>query len=434
MKSGKCKVQTAKSERGARSCRQSFSIFHFPLSTFHSRAAFTLIEMLVVMAIIATLAGMLTGVILYARNLSIRVQCQQNLHQIGEAVSVLVLNNNGLCPIGPPVSSAYPSSGLSNAYPKPQASDNATPNMLPNNSGFPWWARVFEQWDVDMGELFAKDPATGLYLTPTTAETDPSLNPNMVANLTLPSEGHVLNPQLPRAMQAFHCRMAGELDGSPTNHLNPSDPNNWSVINLFNSISYGINFDVKDANNSPYCSYSAWSSSVSYIPGAVVSYNGAFYNCIAANSNCQPSTNTGDWQVTSCSPDFPNNLSTADMDPDQYSSTEIQNPGQFILISEANTQGQEWIPAPSSHQSPTLGIPPWTGGRISMGAIDRTHPTDASNVASPPYNAPIVARHSGFANVLFADWHVEAIQIIPGQTSATANINYNTPFWTLPGK
>ena len=86
-------------EHGARARRRSSFIFHFPFSTFHSREAFTLIEMLVVMAIIATLAGMLTGVILYARNLSIRVQCQQNLHQIGEAVSLLVLSNNGFSSI-----------------------------------------------------------------------------------------------------------------------------------------------------------------------------------------------------------------------------------------------------------------------------------------------------------------------------------------------
>ena len=118
-----------------------------------NRKGFTLVEMLVVLAIIATLAGVLTGVILHARNLSIRVQCQQNLNQIGQAVSLLVLSNNGLFPIGPPSSAIAP---LSNAYPVPQTSDSNP--SIPNNSGFPWWARVFELSKGDMGGSSSRTP------------------------------------------------------------------------------------------------------------------------------------------------------------------------------------------------------------------------------------------------------------------------------------
>jgi hypothetical protein len=105
-------------------------------------------------------------------------------------------------------------------------------------------------------------------------------------------DGHVLIPnfQVPKTMSGLHCRMAGALDGS-------------TAANLFSSISYGINFDVKDATGLPYC----------------------------ASSNSSP-----------YSVDFPNNLSANDKQPDQYRSTEILNPSQFILISEANTQGPEW--------------------------------------------------------------------------------------------
>jgi len=340
------------------------------------QSAFTLIEMLVVIGIIAILAGMLTAVIIYARNLSIRAECQQNLNHIGQTVSLLVLSNNGLYP------------HLTNAYPTQQASDPDTiyPPQNPafpwNNSGFPWWARVFEQWD-EMRLLFARNP-DGSYKTyvPAANSLDAALNPN----------GHSLIPnfQMPRTMDAFHCRMAGALDGS-------------SAANLFNSISYGINFDVKDASGLPYC----------------------------ASSGSSP-----------YSPDFPSPqnpagvLSAADKQPDPCRGTEIQNPGQFILISEANTRGPEWTAPPAKPPLP----PPvlnWTGGRISMGYWPNVYPYQRNAADVPPNNAPIVGRHRGYANVLFADYHVEAIQVafVPGQNpSASLNINYDYSQWTLPGK
>ncbi len=415
------------------------------------QSAFTLVEMLVVMAIIAVLAGMLTGVIIYARNLALRAQCQQNLNHIGQTVSLLVLSNNGLYPIGPPSNTIAP---LSNAYPMSEASDT-NPNV-PNNSGFPWWARVFEQWEGDMGLLFVKN-AAGVYATNGTQQ-DANFNPN----------SHMLTPQLPLSLNAFHCPAAGALDGS-------------SVVNLFNSISYGINFDVKDAGPlayypsslpRPYCANSPWSSSVAYNAGNVVSCNGAIYTCIAANSNYEP-PNPSYWQLSPYSLDFPNNLNTNDKQADQYRSTEIQNPGQFILISEATTLGIESLPqsfpqlpqwsssvqyiagdvvsyngaaytciAGNNGNYPPPAYPNywkpgyWTGGRIGI-----SYPTGIGYQRSisdmPPSNAPIIGRHSGYANILFGDYHVEAVQItsVPGQVpSASLNINYDYPKWTLPGK
>jgi prepilin-type processing-associated H-X9-DG protein len=46
----------------------------------------------------------------------------------------------------------------------------------------------------------------------------------------------------------------------------------------------------------------------------------------------------------------------------------------------------------------------------------------------------IVGRHEGYANVLFADWHVEAVQVAATQTAPNLNINYDYSKWTLPGK
>jgi prepilin-type processing-associated H-X9-DG protein/prepilin-type N-terminal cleavage/methylation domain-containing protein len=424
------------------------------------QSAFTLVETLVVIGIIGILAGLLASAILYARNLSIRTECQQNLNHIGQTVSLLVLSNNGLFPIGPPVNNtpSLAGSGLSNAYPKPQVTTAG--GTTSNDFGFPWWARVFEQWEGDMGLLFAKN-ANGTYVTDSSFEDD-NFNPiGFVLNAQLPKG------QLPPTMNGFRCRMGGALDGS-------------SVANLFNSISYGINFDVKDAgplaNNAspqprPYCASSPWSPSVLYKAGDVVLYNGAMYTCIAAESNYLAPTNTGVWQSSpNYSLDFSNNvLSTADKYPDQYRATEIQNPGAFILISEASTQGIQWLPPPfpqplqwsastayavwnivryngvayTCTAANSNCLPPnypndWKPGYLTGGRISMSYPQgpgyQRGSSDMPPNNAPIVGRHSGYANVLFADFHVEAVQIVPGQTTANMNINYNTPLWTLPGK
>jgi prepilin-type N-terminal cleavage/methylation domain-containing protein/prepilin-type processing-associated H-X9-DG protein len=455
-------------------------------SAFYARA-FTLVEMLVVMAIIAILAGLVGALFIHARNLSIRVECQQNLNHIGQTVSLLVLSHNGLFPMGPPVDGQnnLRQDGLSNAYPEPLPNDPYAPlsngpnPQAQNDAGFPWWARLFEQWD-DLGLLFAentanKNPATGLpapYLT--TGYFDPALNPN----------GHLLKKGvLPERMNVFHCRMAGALDGSKANLNDPSDTtDDWSVINLFNSLSYGINFDVKDSGGAPYCSrfVGDWNSTSTYNVGDIVRQNPTFYSCLSPNSNSAPPNSN--WQSTApCSPSFPNSLSAADVYPDQYRATEIQDPSQFILISEANTEGPEWIapspppalpkPVPRGYREP-LQQGYWTGGRISPWSnfsVPASISTWSSSTAYQPgqvvsdnvEGAPhayrcilpitsnvlppldpahwellqgIVGRHGGYANVLFADFHVEAMQVAPGQTAANLNINYNTPLWLLPNK
>jgi len=272
--------------------------------------------MLVVMALVGMLAAILTVVTVRVRRESIRIECQGHLREIGLTLSGMAMAGGGRVP------------------------------MFNDANGIPWWACVFEQWRGAGSATLDTDSAT--------------------VGLQLPA-------QLPKTLDVFRCRVAGALQSSPEE----SDPA-VRATNLSNSISYGINFDVKDSDGKPYHTNRA------ALPAAEQSrYAGR----------------------------FPASLTAADKMPDLYGISEIRTPGHFILVSEADTQSSD----------PTT----WTGGRISMAAIER----DASD--NPPRNAPIAGRHSGYANVLFADIHVEALEAIAGET-VTRNVNLRTDLLTLP--
>ena len=61
--------------------------------------SFTLIELMVVMAIISILSGLILGGVLRARQVARRTACQSNLHQIGLGVQMYMDSNDEVFPV-----------------------------------------------------------------------------------------------------------------------------------------------------------------------------------------------------------------------------------------------------------------------------------------------------------------------------------------------
>src|SRR6266567_2070582 len=75
--------------------------YQMPPSRYASGRAFTLVELLVVVAIIAILASLLLPALARAKAKAYDVKCKSNLHQLGLALQLYVEDFQAYCPIRP---------------------------------------------------------------------------------------------------------------------------------------------------------------------------------------------------------------------------------------------------------------------------------------------------------------------------------------------
>src|SRR4051794_30468100 len=106
------------------------------MAKFHSRVrqAFTLVELLVVIGIIAVLISILLPTLSSAREAANRTACLSNLRQIGTMLVMYSTSNKGKIPLGFNGASGSIAYGNCNFLSKKASGANAEPDQIPGKS------------------------------------------------------------------------------------------------------------------------------------------------------------------------------------------------------------------------------------------------------------------------------------------------------------
>lgn len=110
-----------------------------------SSRAFTLIELLAVIAIVGVLATLIIGTVSRVRDMARRATCSSNLRQIGAAYQLYAAENRGLYPATR--SPNYTASPSGQTYPVPYTPTNPPPGANP----------LLDGWQVEISRYIVRD-------------------------------------------------------------------------------------------------------------------------------------------------------------------------------------------------------------------------------------------------------------------------------------